>query len=380
MKKILKTSLFVFLAITFGSCENTKDEVAVASGGPKLLLPSSGTTYVLSPLNASSTTTTTLVWEQSDNGVPSAASYKIELAKAGTSFASVLDGGTTTNRYATWTAEQLNGVLATDPTILPFVAQNLNLRIKSTLGSAANAIIQYSNVITITVTPYSLALPKLGVPGNHQTPNAWTPTSPTLPVLAASAYGNTNFEGYMNLNGEFKFLTQRIDGTFNWGAGFEWADDGTFSGTLVGSGGSNCTAAPGYYLVKANTGVTTTANPGGRAYSTTLIARWDITGDATPLSWPDPATNGNNSTPMTYNSTTKKWSITIALTGGKAIKFRANNSWNINLGKFDASKTGNDFGGDDMSYGGLNIPIATSGTYTVTLDVSSPRAYKYTIN
>jgi starch-binding outer membrane protein SusE/F len=377
MKKILKTSLFAFLIIALGSCENDKDPVASSSGGPKLLLPSSGTTYVLSPLNASSTTATTLVWEQSDNGVPAAATYKIELAKAGTNFASILDGGTTNNRFATWTAEQLNGVLANDPSILPYVAQNLNLRIKSSLGSGSNAVIQYSNVISITVTRYSTALPKLGVPGNHQ---GWDPTSATLPVLAASVYGNTNFEGYINLNGGFKFLTQRPNGTFNWGAGFEWADDGTFSGTLVGTGGSDCTAAAGYYLVKANTGVTTIANPGGLAYSTTLITRWDITGDATPLSWPDPATNGNNSTPMTYNATTKKWSITIALTGGKAIKFRANNSWNINLGKFDASKTGNDFGGDDMSYGGLNIPIATSGTYTVTLDVSSPRAYKYTIN
>jgi starch-binding outer membrane protein SusE/F len=376
MKKILKTSLFAFLIIALGSCENDKDPVASSSGGPKLLLPSSGTTYVLSPLNASSTTATTLVWEQSDNGVPAAATYKIELAKAGTNFASVLNGGTTTNRYATWTAEQLNGVLAADPTILPYAAQNLNLRIKSTLGTGSNAVIQYSNVISITVTPYSLALPKLGVPGNHQ---GWDPTSATLPVLAASAYGNTNFEGYINLNGGFKFLTQRPNGTFNWGAGFEWADDGTFSGTLVGTGGSNCTAAAGYYLIKANTGVTTTANPGGLSYSTTLINRWDITGDATPISWPS-ASNGNNSTPMTYNATTKKWSITIALTGGKDIKFRANNDWSINLGKFDASKTGNDFGGDDMSYGGLNIPIATSGTYTVTLDVSSPRAYKYTIN
>jgi starch-binding outer membrane protein SusE/F len=377
MKKILKTSLFAFLAIALASCENEKDTVAVAQGGTKLLTPSSGTTYVLNPLNASSTTVTTLVWEQSENGVPTAANYTIQLAKAGTNFATPLNAGTTNNRFASWTTEQLNGVLSSDPTILPYVPQTMNLRIKSSIGSAANAVIQYSNVISITVTPYSLALPKLGVPGNHQ---GWDPTSATLPVLAASAYGNTNFEGYINLNGGFKFLTQRPNGTFNWGAGFEWADDGTFSGTLVGTGGSNCTAAAGYYLVKANTGVTTPTNPGGLAYSTTLITRWDITGDATPLSWPDPATNGNNSTPMTYNATTKKWSITIALTGGKAIKFRANNSWNINLGKFDASKTGNDFGGDDMSYGGLNIPIATSGTYTVTLDVSSPRAYKYTIN
>ncbi len=377
MKKILKTSIFALLLIALGSCENDKDPIATSSGGAKLLLPSNGTSYILSPLNASTTTVTTLVWEQSQNGVQSAASYTIELAKAGTNFASVLsDGTTTTNRYASWTAEQLNGVLALDPTILPYIAQNLNLRIKSTLGSAANAVVQYSNVITISVTPYSLALPKLGVPGAHQ---GWTVPSPTLPVLAASVYGKTNFEGYMNLNGDFKFLTQRPDGTFNWGAGFEWADDGSFSGTLVGTGGNNCTATAGYYLVKANTGVTTPTNPGGLSYSTTLITRWDITGDATPISWPG-ASNGNNSTPMTYNATTKKWSITIALTGGKDIKFRANNDWGINLGKFDASKTGNDFGGDNMSYGGLNIPITTSGTYTVTLDVSSPRDYKYTIN
>jgi starch-binding outer membrane protein SusE/F len=373
MKNILRNSILALFMISLGSCEEKDvDPVAVAAGGPKLSvsnIPTAG--LVLDQANPDMLIAS-LNWEPSQNGVISEANYSLEIAKTGTNFATVIPAGTSTNKFANFTNKQLNELLPA-PTFTPFTQTTLDVRVKSSLGNGANALIQYSNVIKIKVTPYSLDLPKLGVPGNHQ---GWTPTSPTLPVLASSGFGQKNFEGYLNLDGGFKLLTQRPDGTFNWGGGTEWGDDGSFAGVLVANGGGNLSATTGYYLLKADTRLT---GAGSLSWSATPITRWDITGDATPLSWPD-ASNGNNSTPMTYNPTTKKWSITINLTGGKDIKFRANNAWSINLGKFDASKTGNDYGGKDMSYGGFNIPIATTGSYTVTLDVSNPRAYKYTIN
>jgi starch-binding outer membrane protein SusE/F len=375
MKKIIKI-VSVFTLLAFTACNVDNDKLIVASkDAANIVSPDQGSSIILNPDNQTNPALT-VVWNHAKYTQATQVKYVIELAKSGANFANsksvvVPDG----QRQISWNVKQLND-LARDLTLVPFSVSDVDIRIKSSLG-VDNSLQSISEKITVSIKSFSTDLSKLGVPGNHQ---GWAPTNAaTLPLLAASEYGKTNFEGYVSLNGGFKFLTERPDGTFNWGNGFEWADDGSFSGVLVGTGGSNCNATAGYYLVKANTGVTTGTNPGGLSYSTTPITRWDITGSATPIGWPDATANGNNSTPMTYNATTKKWSITIALTGGKEIKFRANNGWDINLGKFDASKTGNDYGGKNMSYGGGNIPITTSGSYTVTLDVSSPRDYKYTV-
>lgn len=377
MKNILKNTVFALFALSLGSCEEIdKGPVAFATGGPKLSISNIPAAGLVLDQAAPDALIASLNWEPALNGgVASESTYEVQIAKAGTNFATIIKAATTPNKFVNLTNKLLNDLLPA-PTFLPFTQVTLDVRVISKLGTGASAVQQASNVLQMKVTPYTTDLPKLGVPGAHQTP-AFTPTAANLPLLASSGFGQKNFEGYLNLNGDFKLLTQRVDGTFNWGGGTEWGDDGTFSGVLVANGGSNLNAASGYYLLKANTNLT---GSGALQWSATAITRWDITGDATPLSWPDQATNGNNSTPMTYNATTKKWTITIALIGGKEIKFRANNAWTLNLGKFDASKTGNDYGGKDMSYGGGNIPIATSGTYTVTLDVSNPRAYKYTVN
>jgi starch-binding outer membrane protein SusE/F len=373
MKNILRNTFFALVAVALGSCEDTDNNpVTFATGGPKLSIsnvPAAG--LVLNPANQNDLVLS-LNWSPAlYDGVASESSYKVELAKTGTSFAKTYTVATTTNNFLTLTHKQLNELLpAVD--FFPFVQTTIDVRVVSKLGAGANTIPQESNVLKIKVTPYSLELPKLGVPGNHQ---GWTPTAPNLPVLAASEFGKKDFEGYLNLNGGFKLLTQRPDGTFNWGGGTEWGDDGTFT-TLVPNGGGNLDAAPGYYLLKANTNLT---GPGALSWSVTPIV-WHITGDATPIGWPDAATNGNNSTPMVYDTSTKKWTKTLLLTGGKDIKFRANNAWSLNIGAFDASKTGDKYGGKDMSYDGGNIRIATTGTYTVTLDMSNPRAYKYSVN
>jgi hypothetical protein len=376
MKNILKTSIFAFLLVAFTACTNDTDPVATEGGSFKLLTPATGTSFVLSPANPTATAAT-LVWDPSTNSVQTAPTYTVEIAKKATNFA-VIASFPTTNKFLALTVEQLNNKLigvvgaAINPGLglVPYTASDVDVRIKSSLGTAANAVFSYSNVITIKVTPYSTALPKLGVPGNHQ---SWAPTNAaTLPLMASSGFGKTNFEGYMNLNGEYKFLSPKPDGTFDWGTP-DWGDDGSYSGTLGSA--RNCSIGAGYYLVKANTAIT---GPGALQYSATPIT-WSVCGSATPLGWPSGQGIAGQDHDMTYSTTTKKWTVTLPLTGGQELKFRANDRWDVNLGKFDASKINDDFGGDDMSYGGGNIPVATSGTYIITLDLSNPRAYKYTI-
>jgi hypothetical protein len=355
MKNIFKTTIFAFLLLALASCTNDNDPIAQASGDFKLLAPSNGTSYTLLPANEKSVITT-LVWDYADNGVQSASSYTIELAKSGTNFAKIISGGTTADRYFPFTVEQLNGLLS-PADFTPYQAASVDVRIKSSLGTTANALVQYSNVITLKLTPYSTALPKIGVPGAHQD---WKPNnSATLPLLASSGFGKSDFEGYATLGGAFKFLSPKADGTFDWGT-TDWGDDKSNSGKLLESGEGDCNATAGYYLIRADTGKLT--------YSATLISTWGIIGDGTSKGW-------DASTPMTYNATTKVWTVTTDLTA-KKFKFRANDAWDIDLGDYQADKPGV---GDKMSYKGKDITIPSDGNYTITLDLSSPRNYKYTL-
>ena len=347
MKNILKSTIFAFLLIALGSCENDIEAVATSQSGATLLTPTTGTELVLLQ-SKEDDIATTLVWDYSDFGVETSGTYTVEIAKAGTDFAEPIAAGTTTNRYLTWTVKELNGVLSANG-FLPFVQSSVDVRIKATLGTAANAQINYSNPIMLKVTTYTSELPQLAVPGNHQ---GWNP--PTAPRIASSAFGETDYEGYIWLDGEHKFVAPDATGVYDWNKGPDFGDDGTFTGKLVEKDEKNATVVAGYYLVKADTEKLT--------YSETLT-NWGVVGDATG-SW-------DNSTNMTYNNDTKVWTVTIDLTD-KFIKFRANNSWDINYG--DTGADGSlELNSND------NIKVAAAGNYTITLDLSNPRAYKYTL-
>lgn len=365
MKKIFKLSSIALLLILGVSCSEDEQTIATPAGAPELLNPESGAAYVLAPENASSDLLT-LVWDHADYSVQTVVNYELQVAISGSDFATPISAGTTTNRYYTWKVQDLNSV-ALAAGLTPFTAGDVDVRVKSTLGSN-NAQIAYSNVVTLTITAYSTDLPKVFLIGNFLGASGygsdWSPAA-TLPALAASEFGKTDFEGYVYMNvasPEFKVLPTNtsFDGDFG--------DDGTFSGTLVQTGESNILlSAPGYYLIKANTGAVTGANPSGLTYSTTPTS-WAITGSATPLGWPDGGVVDQN---MTYNSSTKKWEITIALTaGGNQFKFRANDAWEINYGD-----EGND--GVLEFNNGNNLSVPADGTYFVQLDLSNPRNYTW---
>jgi hypothetical protein len=350
MKKILKISSLAFLLIAGVACENDNQTIASAKGGPELIAPATGTEYVLTPINANNEATT-LIWNHADYDVQTEVNYEVQVALAGTDFATIVSAGTTTNRFITWTVAGLNQV-ALDAGLTPYTAGNLDVRIKGTLGSNSQ-MESFSNVITLKVTAYTTALPQLAVPGNHQ---GWNP--PSAPRIASSGFGQTDYEGYVWLDGEFKFVAPDAAGVYDWNHGPDYGDDGSFSGVLVETGESNCSATTGYYRVKANTQALT--------YSVEPMT-WAIIGDATPGGW-------GTDTPMTYNTTTKKWSAVVTLVAQAApdhgLKFRANGAWDVNFG---------DTGADGSAeYNGTNIGTS-AGTYLVELDLSHPRAYTYTI-
>lgn len=194
---------------------------------------------------------------------------------------------------------------------------------------------------------------ELYAPGGYQ---GWDPAT------ARTVYTKNmdmKYDGYINIAGSgwtdgFKF----VNGPAWPDAGNGYRDYGTDSGGEPGNltGGDNVTVAEeGFYRV--------TVDLSGSAYTYKAEKTvWGIIGDATSGGW-------DTSTDMTLDAATYIWSVTTNLIGGKEFKFRANDGWDINLG------------GDtnDLIYGGDNIVITEDGEYTITLNLSNPKAYKATI-
>lgn len=347
MKNIVKSLLAVTLITGFASCTDEQDLRFLDNAAEfKILSPVSGEGVILNP-ETPTNPGLSLTWEDMDYGTPTEVTYTVQVDKSGDDFDTPIDLVSTSNTYATVTSDALNGA-SSAAGLTPFTQGGLEIRIRATVGTTGSEE-KFSDVITYLVTPYSTDLPKLAVPGNHQ---GWNP--PTAPRVASSAFGETDYEGYIWLDGGFKFVGPDPAGNFNWG-NTDWGDDGSFSGVLAETGESDITATAGYYRVRANT--------------TTLLytiepTTWGIVGAATPGGW-------DNSTALTYNSSTKKWEGVVTLSAGD-FKFRANNAWSINLGG-DPDEDGS------MNYDGPNLNVAAGGTYNVVLDLSNPRQYTYSV-
>ncbi len=358
MKNILKITFFALLLISIGSCTNDKDPVATANGlNLKSITPSSP--FVLSPVNGDNDVAT-ISWDEVDNGVATNPSvYVVEIAKSGTNFADpIIASPSSTETTFLWKEGYLNSLLLANG-FLPELAADIDVRVKSTLGIDFNTFVQYSNIIAIKVTPFSqaaFAFTKVGA-------------DPALaPKTLSSGFFATDTEGYSWLEpGDYRFYTS-VQNKFQASNPF-YGNNGT--GSLVLNGAAINIATAGYYRIMADIGTSP------KTFSITLITAWGIIGDAKVF-------GSLNSLPaMTYDAVDKKWKIVISLKGGKSFKFRANNSNAINLGIDNAGAGMPDYAGATMRYNGSSIFVPGLSTsvlpYVITLDLSSPRNYTYTM-
>lgn len=316
---------------------------------PTQTAPANGTSYTITEATENAPMAT-FKWDAADYGFQAATTYTLQITITG-DFKDASDLGTTTSTEMV----VLNSKMNTTLLILgaePSVPVAVKCRIKSVINPNVEVI--FSEPITINVTTFEkiIIYPKLYVPGDH---NGWSASNET--TILNSAKSDDKYEGYLYISvasGGMKFLKVPA-----------WEEANTIgdpdasgtSGTLqIGSwGGNNINYSGGPGVFKIN------ANLVDKTYSW-LKTDWGIIGDATG-SWD---TDQN----MTYDPATNLWTLTLNLLGGKAMKFRANDGWTINLG---------DTGGDKkLEYNGDNIPVAVDGNYTVTLDLSKA-IYKYKI-
>jgi len=360
MKKILKITIFAFLLIALGSCENDIEAVATMKSGAKLLTPATGTEFVLLEANQDNVVTT-LVWDTSDYGVEAAASYTVEIAKAGTDFKTPIAAGTTAGRFLSWTVKELNELL-TKEGFDPGVQSSIDVRIVSQLGTSTNAIKQASNVVTLKVTTYipfvANNCPNQFAVGAGIPSAGWGWKTP-LELLCNDnvLLATTNL-----INDAFRFFTVKDD----WGSGrnYPWyiAEGYKISSSLTNAldGDSNFkfTGTPGTYRIKidANTKTITVAQG-----ETSEKSYW-LVGEATPGGW----TWENNSETEFPLISDGIYEIPLVLNNDKAFRvFLGNNG--TNDGNWDASK---------------NYPAFANDGYTITPELvnaeDGDKNFKYT--
>jgi hypothetical protein len=290
----------------------------------------------------------TISWTKSDYGFSSAVNYTLQVAKAGTNFASPKEYNVGPNTQLKFTGADLNQ-LALLRGLPPGSAGQLDIRIKSALS---DSIANYSSKATLTVTPYLVIInyPSLWVPGDYQ---GWDPASA---AKISSKQGNGVYEGYVNIPGgtlQFKLTSDPDWNHTNYGWASSTVTGNNVSGTFNTTGGNLFVPTAGYYLLKANTNSST--------WSATKITSWSLIGDFN--GWAADAD-------MTYDPATKKWTATVNFPSSTGFKFRANHDWGINFGDTGADLI--------LDYDGDNIS-GTAGTHTITLDLSVPGNYTYKI-
>lgn len=341
MKKIyyLLAALMGLFAVV--SCTDEIGPVIDASTfkAPVFDAASAGGSIVLTKATATQVART-FSWTKADFGYQAATNYVLQFDKAGNKFKSALDVAITNQPTASFTVADMNTKLLLLG-VPHSVASNIEARIYAYVSPLVDTL--YSQTIAFSVTPYEVIIvyPMIYVPGSYQAASGYTSDwSPDKAPALFSVKSDNKYEGYVNIaaaGAMFKF-TKDPNWTTNWG------DDGGDL-TLDPNGKDIASAGAGYYKMNVDLNKLT---------YTLLKTNWGVIGDATPTGW-------DSDTKMVYDSTSKTWSLTLALKEGK-INFRANSAWDLNYGDKDANLT--------LEEGGPDIAITAAGNYTITLNLS----------
>jgi len=286
----------------------------------------------LTLIRTNGTDTLTFVGSPVDPGFQASAIYYLEACPAGDNFAnpiSILNS--TKDNAMKITVSDLNAILIK---VFPTDSvSSVDFRIRSVLvvdagtgapGTGSNPFEYSSKIVTENVTTYGL--PRLDLVGSG------------INQKIESALGDGSYFGYVKIDPAKPFKLHDPDSDTTYGAS---------GGKLVADGGSGIVATgdAGWYKLYANTVDLTYSMD---AYMIGLV------GSSTPNGW------GSPDSKMDYDAKSGTWSITIDLIAGE-IKFRLNDGWAWNLGGTP----------DNLTQGGANIPIATTGNYTITLTINS---------
>lgn len=339
---INKLFMLCLMSLVLFSCEKDEERLVLRPGAAPTLAATSNSVELTAETKGEDAIT--MNWTAADYGYQAAVTYTLQFIAEGGDFEEAREVEATPGTLSrTFKVAELN-ILASQLGLAPNNEATVQVRVRSTVAESVTPT--YSNVVSFNVTPFLdiIEYVSLWVPGSHQ---GWNPgTAPKV----SSVNDNGVYEGYVNFpdaQTNFKFTPEP-----NWDNDFGGTSNGN-KGTLAPKASDLQVNGAGYYLLKANTNQMT-----WEAIKTT----WGVIGDATG-SW-------DNDQNMTYDATEQVWKATLNLTAGE-IKFRANDSWDINFGDDNADAI--------LEYGAANIKIEEAGRYEVVLNLANPGNYTYTL-
>jgi hypothetical protein len=340
--KCLFTKLIAFSAVVMLMASCKKDETKTMLGTTVgANLTASTTSPVLSKATATSTALT-LTYTAPNYGYNAAVTNTLQVDVASDNFASpketALNAGVLSTSY---TAADFNNLLLA-LNLKTGVPAQVQVRVKSTLSATAGVV--YSNVVTLTATPFAL-ISYVYVPGAYQ---GW---SPSTADSLQSSLGNGVYTGVINFAGSdqnFKITTAR-----NWNTAYGDAGNGKVST----SGGNLLAPAAGYYTVTLDLNQNTITYAKANYFS--------VIGDA--------AQGWGTDVDMKFDNSIQMWTLTTPLVSTGAFKVRQNHDWGTSYGTVATPN-----GVDLTSSNGGNISIPVSGNYKLNFAVNSADASKAT--
>ena len=381
MKKFFK-SIFAILLImvsAYSCSDDTLKSVAEPPAEGKFLLTNSTSEIVLAKKDADKNIAVTLNWDnKSWYGVDTPLTYTVQMDKNDGEFTSPQEIAIASGNNISLTHADLNAK-AFALELAPEVASKIKVRLKANLRYGAVPI--YSNVSTLTVTPFSTLILKYPMPvelylQGDAVPSNWGTPVPDIQKMAQ--IDDHRFGLIVALTGGKSFAAITAAST--------WSDpayvtldtntnpqsSGTFEprGSATSWGGSpiKSPSVSGVYQVIFDfTTGTYIITP---AELMTAPAELYIIGDATTNGWNAPG-NAQKFTKVDNNTFT----LTTTLKAGKYAFLNANATWSTPayLGKTDSEPplAGNLTLNQAPNWAGSSITAPNSGNYTITVNFKS---------
>ncbi|WP_181305485.1 SusE domain-containing protein [Rufibacter sp. XAAS-G3-1] len=346
---ISNIGLLGLLLFFFSSCEKEEERIIANTDGTGAAFTASATTLTLQKENEADQAIT-FTWTEADFGFDAATTNTIQLAPAGSNFDNpkevVIGGGISSRSY---TVLEFNALLLS-MSLPTGINSTVEARVKSQIAGSDAIAPVYSNVVSMTVNPYTL-ISFVYVPGGYQSTDPTQDWKPETADSLISPTSNGIYSGVINFPTTVgdDALEFKITPAKNWTVAYGDAGNGKVS-----------TSAPDNLSVPGVGMYRLTINLNENTFTAAKYS-WGIIGDATAGGW-DAA-----DTDMTYNNGTQTWSLTTDLKAG-GLKFRLNDAWDTNYGGANGTLNQSD---------NNNIQVPAAGTYRITFSLAD-NAYTLT--
>ncbi|GAC1309557.1 MAG: hypothetical protein NVSMB24_25220 [Mucilaginibacter sp.] len=350
----MKTILTKFLALSgiallmLSACK--KDGALVTTNGGKAgTLTASTTTPVLDKTKLSDTTSVVRFnFSAANYGFSAAVTNTLQIDAVNDNWAKPMSVSLSNKVYSQGYSTSDFNALLLKLNLPAGVASQVQVRVVHSISADVKPI--YSNVLTLTATPFNLTS-YLYVAGAYE---GWANPGPQEDSLV-SVTGNGVYTGIINFtagNNQFLILPAK-----NWNHKYATTDaQGTTSSTVKYDGPNNFYApsTAGKYQVTINTNTNTISFAQANSYS--------IIGDAAQ-GW------GTDVAMKFINDGTNTWVATLPLVSTGSFKVRQNNDWTFSWGIPKAGSAGDGVAGTLNDTSNNNITVSATGSHTVSFTI-----------